>query len=306
MTIKSSGSLAVSEIVTEFGGNTPHSFSEYYRGGSYVSSGITNPNGIPTSGPLAVSTFYGAAKKLSLSYVVGIDRVDLNIHAEAVAAGWNYVLPFDLVVTIQPGIYLGSSSTSTYALDTGFGYPAGTTITIINNGYILGKGGSGGGGGNSGSPGDPGGTPGGPAFLAQTQITLINNGVIGGGGGGGGGGRGGQMESGGPYYGGGGGGGGQGFLVSAGGAGGETGGFGTDGIAGTGGTQTTSGSGGYGQMGSGGSGGSLGTAGGSGTATQAGNYANYGPYDGYAAGAAVVGTSNITWGSTGTIYGTIS
>ena len=45
MTIKSSGTLAISEIATEFGGSTPHSLSEYYAGGSNVPSGTADPSG---------------------------------------------------------------------------------------------------------------------------------------------------------------------------------------------------------------------------------------------------------------------
>ena len=320
MTIKNSGSLAVSEIVTEFGGNTPHSFSEYYRGGSYVVSGITNPNGIPTSGPIAVSRFYGAAKKMTLVYVVGTNQTDLNIYSAAAVAGWNYVSAFDLVVTIQPGIYLGSSSTSTPALNTGSGYPAGTTITIVNNGYILGKGGAGGNGGYAGVNSTPGtsGLSGGPAMIIQTQITLQNNGVIAGGGGGGGGGGSTADSYAGPA-GGCGGGGGQGFLISSGGAGTN---YGPGGVFNAGGTstgspgsQTSAGLGGiygspyYGYMtgGNGGNGGSLGQAGSAGSYSSSnGNFNSVDPGGAGIPGPAISGNSNITWGAIGTIYGTIS
>ena len=57
MTIPSSGAISLSTIQGEFGGSTPISLSEYYRNGSYVSSGNTN---VPTSGALSLSDFYGA------------------------------------------------------------------------------------------------------------------------------------------------------------------------------------------------------------------------------------------------------
>ena len=57
---KTSGALALSEIQTEFGGSNPISLSEYYAGGSNVSSGTTDGDGnaIPSSGAIKVSDFY--------------------------------------------------------------------------------------------------------------------------------------------------------------------------------------------------------------------------------------------------------
>ena len=59
MTLPSSGTITISQIVTEFGGDAPHSLSEYYRGGSYVTANNTD---VPTSGAIALSDFYGAVK----------------------------------------------------------------------------------------------------------------------------------------------------------------------------------------------------------------------------------------------------
>jgi len=57
MTLPSSGTISINNLVSEFGGSTPHDLSEYYRGGGLVSSGNTN---VPTSGTLSLSDFYGA------------------------------------------------------------------------------------------------------------------------------------------------------------------------------------------------------------------------------------------------------
>jgi hypothetical protein len=43
-TLQTSGSIAFSEIQTQFGGSNPIALSEYYKGGSYVSA----PENIPT------------------------------------------------------------------------------------------------------------------------------------------------------------------------------------------------------------------------------------------------------------------
>ena len=82
--------------------------------------------------------------------------------------------------------YIGSSTTDQWALVTG-AFPAGSTVVIINNGLIIGRGGHGASFASSG----PGSAisqagPGGPGLNLQTPVTIQNNGVIAGAGGGGG------------------------------------------------------------------------------------------------------------------------
>jgi hypothetical protein len=38
------------------------------------------------------------------------------------------------------GVILGANSTSAYAFDTGNGFPAGSTLSLINRGYVVGAG----------------------------------------------------------------------------------------------------------------------------------------------------------------------
>ena len=52
-----------------FGGSTPHSLSEYYKGGSYVLTTDTAPN-VPTSGTISLSNFYSA--EIVESYVATV------------------------------------------------------------------------------------------------------------------------------------------------------------------------------------------------------------------------------------------
>ena len=71
MTMPSSGSpIDFSQLQTEFGGLSPISLDEYYRGGTYVSSNLTV---VPGSGAIAIGSFYGtyAATEVSLSYTGG-------------------------------------------------------------------------------------------------------------------------------------------------------------------------------------------------------------------------------------------
>jgi len=90
---------------------------------------------------------------------------------------------------IESGVILGSSSTSTSAVDTG-SFPLGAEITIqlVSGSYLVGKGGVGG----DGTP--TAGGDGGVALELNHPVTIDNSGRIGGGGGGGGGG---QLTSGG-------------------------------------------------------------------------------------------------------------
>ena len=60
MAIKSSGSLSFADIRNEFGGPTPASLGNYYRG-YLVPNGWAGNNNIPTSGAISFSAFYGAA-----------------------------------------------------------------------------------------------------------------------------------------------------------------------------------------------------------------------------------------------------
>lgn len=230
--------------------------------------------------------------------VISANTTDVNLWNLAQNSGWNTFQ--QLIVTINAGVYIGSSSTGTYALTVFGNFPSG--VSIINNGYILGAGGDGG-TGNAGV-----GAAGGPAILAFTQslgtLFITNNGVIGGGGGGGGGGGTGDRLSGS----GSGGGGGAGYVVGAGGvcayagsfnlANGSAGTFTAGGAGGPPGTNGTYGADGYG--GSGGTGGGLGAAGSTGGAGIVSGGA------GGAGGACVSGNSYITWLVTGTRYGTIS
>lgn len=201
-----------------------------------------------------------------------------------------------ITLTINSGIYVGSTSTGTPGLTIPTDFDAGDQINIINNGFIVGAGGNGGAGGQtSGHQVGLSGGAGGPAILASRAVTITNNGTVGGGGGGGGGGGYKQYCT--SYYG-------SfctGYGVSNGGAGGGGAGY----NAGSGGSKTSGGGGGSssgnGSGGNGGSGGGLGSAGSSGAASS-----SYGGGAGGAAGNYANGNSNITWATTGTRVGGVS
>lgn len=174
MPLQSSGPIAFSQIQTEFGGSNPIALSEYYRGGGLVTPNNLN---IPTSGSIALSQFYGGAKLFE--YTITGHVQNLEVRSYLAARGWDGVAP--IALTINPGVYIWSSSTSIAGLRTGY-LPNG--ITIYNYGNIMGRGGDGAGISYGGMPGNPGGTG---LELQSTSATIYNNGNIGGGGGGGGG-----------------------------------------------------------------------------------------------------------------------
>jgi len=221
-----------------------------------------------TNSTISMSVLHGKISLISGSTSTNIQN--LNIYNELIKIGWDGAAP--AAYTINAGVYIWSDSTSIAALVTGGPFPGG--LTIINNGYIMGKGGTGAGQGYTTSNNvitsqfDAAATAGGTAISVQIgNLTITNNGYIAGGGGGGG--RAGSYSNSAGYTGtagggGGGAGGGAGgngtvFFYgpnpSAGGAGGVLGGLGADayqdsylgGTGGGGGGRVLPGTGGAGQ-----------------------------------------------------------
>jgi len=266
--------------------------------------------GVPSGVITMPTNFYG--KSNEYAFTIASNQLNADLRTLAIAAGWNQTTK--LIATINASVYVYSNSTATPALTVSGSFPNG--VTLINNGYIVGMGGSGGYGAGAVSPSGENGLNGGTG-LSVSSATTINNasGVIAGGGGGGGGG--GSFQEGDPPYGwaGGGGGGGQsGLTNSAAGAAGT----GTiyqrsrDSAAGTAGTVSAAGSGGIGaaapfgqEAGPGGGGGSWGVNGATGGLANP-SFPTQPPGSGGTAGAAVSGNSFITWTNIGTRYGSVS
>lgn len=60
MPLQASGQISLADIAGEFGGAEPHSISEYYRNGTYVTSNNTN---VPEADAIDLADFYNAAKQ---------------------------------------------------------------------------------------------------------------------------------------------------------------------------------------------------------------------------------------------------
>jgi hypothetical protein len=130
--------------------------------------------------------------EITVNLTISANTNNYNIWNEVVAQlGYTPTVKVVCTLTINSGVIVGSTSVSSPALDTGTGWPTNSTITVVNNGTIQGKGGKGGNGPAPPATDDTvsgnAGENGGDAFSLHWPVTINNtNGYIWGGGGGGG------------------------------------------------------------------------------------------------------------------------
>jgi hypothetical protein len=139
MAIASSGALAISDIVSEFGGSGSHSLSEYRAGAGFVASSLTDSSGnaVPSSGTVKLSDFYATAKFVAGSFTTLTSGTTATvptganaIHIEfAVAGGGGGCggADYDRVGVESAGAGGGSGA---YISDKVFTVVAGETITF--------------------------------------------------------------------------------------------------------------------------------------------------------------------------------
>lgn len=260
---------------------------------------------------ISMNDLRGKSNRVAISLTISANTNNYDVYANrgpSYNAGTS-----DITVTINPGITVSSTSTGSSAFSIPSSFNPGDTVTVINNGVIVGRGGTGGTGGSSPGALPPPGGSGGPALLVQRPITLQNiNRVAGGGGGGGGG-----SHSNFPFGDGqnascGGGGGGGGVASAPGGAGGTAPPSDGGGPGSPGGTASLSSGGSGGArapfpgapavIGQGGAGGGYGSSGSGGNPGPSGNQR-----PGGSSGAAITGNPFITYvGPTGTRNGPVS
>jgi len=174
MTLPVSGALSVNAINVELGsaGTTTASLGQ----ASYRSlAGVA-------SGAISMSNFYGKTKpSTNFSFSIASNQTNANLRSLAVSAGWDGTA--SVTATVNSGVYVYSTSTSTAGLTIDGSWPGG--VTLVNNGYIMGMGGF-------GASNNIGSTilnlpqAGGSAISLGVNATITNNSYIGGGGGGGG------------------------------------------------------------------------------------------------------------------------
>lgn len=112
MALQASGAISLDDIATEFEDSTPHSMSEFYRGGGTVPDAPANSS-IPTSGAISFSQFYSAANIIPY------------------AAGTNYTLQAESGWSMWDRFTLGGKWTH---FGTIFAAPKGGTITATAGG----------------------------------------------------------------------------------------------------------------------------------------------------------------------------
>jgi hypothetical protein len=139
-------------------------------------SGVRTLFGI-ASGAINMNTGHGKANEFTFS--ITSNQTNLNLRSAALSAGWGGTSK--VTATINGGVYVYTTSTGTAGLIIDGSWPGG--VTLVNNGYIQGKGGGGGGSQPNGTSGP--GSAGGPAISLGVSCTITNNSYIGGGGGGG-------------------------------------------------------------------------------------------------------------------------
>ena len=121
MTIKlfNQGSLSLSEIQAEFGGNNPIGLDEYYAGNGRVNPGTVGyPSGsavaIPSSGAISISNFYGASAEpsaVALANYFWDNRANLVRYGDE--GGLQYY-PGDYFVQNRPNARYVNSVTNTW------------------------------------------------------------------------------------------------------------------------------------------------------------------------------------------------
>ena len=180
MAVTASGIIKVSDIAAEFQDSTPYSLSEYYRGGAKVPNSSQNTN-IPTSSAIRLGNFYSAVRRLAATQTYSTNTTQTTLNVSTLSG---YVAGItDVTITVNAGVYVYSTDTATPAL-TITGATAGDAITLVNNGFIIGKGGNGASGVTGASVQTNGGAAG-PAMSLGYNISITNNSYIAGGGGGG-------------------------------------------------------------------------------------------------------------------------
>ena len=138
--------------------------------------------GKPSSGS-SISFYCAYGKSNRFTFCIGT-TTNACLARLAINAGWPQNTGLTAVIPSCSVVY--STCRSLYALVIAGSFPQG--VALVNNGYIVGKGGTGGMSHwfacTSSYP--ESGQPGGGALNVNTPVTIVNNGVIGGGGGGGG------------------------------------------------------------------------------------------------------------------------
>jgi hypothetical protein len=82
MALQASGQITIVDIVGEFGGTAPHALNEYY--------GVAT--GVPTSGQIALSNFYGKSAAAPLYYSGGVSEITAGDNASTTVSSTTHIV----------------------------------------------------------------------------------------------------------------------------------------------------------------------------------------------------------------------
>jgi len=130
MVLPVTGPISLSQVNTELG--NPASVA--------ISLGNLQVRGLAglATGTIGFSALLG--KSSQFTHVITNNQQELDLYNYLLGQGWDGSSAVE--VTVANGVYIWSDNTSVAALRTGGVYPGG--LTLINNGFIMGKGGDGG------------------------------------------------------------------------------------------------------------------------------------------------------------------
>ena len=127
MGLQTSGSISISELVSEFGGSAPHSLSEYYRGGANVPTTITTgvPQGNFTAYQGNVTGATGATGTVtSVNYFWKVQLFSSSVV-------WNGVSkPNTNPIEVSAGLF-GPHTQTLFLSNDGFEYQRGPSIGLF-------------------------------------------------------------------------------------------------------------------------------------------------------------------------------
>jgi hypothetical protein len=143
-------------------------------------------SGTSSGTQVSFSTFYGKSNRVNISSTFSSNTANASLNLSGIGG---YISgKSDITVTVNSGVYLYATSTGNYGLSL-TGATTGDTVTLVNNGYIAGQGGTGATGNcATGNSGNAGGGALNISGVGVSSVTINNtNGsaYIGGGGGGG-------------------------------------------------------------------------------------------------------------------------
>ena len=151
MTLNSSGPISLAgttagvSIEIENGGNGTTQIS-------LNDAAVRTLAGVPSGAITMPTNFYGKSNRAVISFTFTTNTQ--NAAKDVSTIGGYSAGKSDITITNNSGIYLWSDSTSLYGLNL-TGGTTGDTVTLVNNGYIMGRGGDGRGNGGGGGTAGP-------------------------------------------------------------------------------------------------------------------------------------------------------